>query len=151
MTHFPISRSTLLNVLAALAAAMLVAGGAAAAAPPIDDKQLLDAGFKTLVATTKVQREWVSGLPPGKIRAMQRTGKKYFIYPDAPRNQIYVGGPKEYEAYAQLHPEHRVADLQRAAKEQSAYRGKQADAMEKASARDLSNPFLGATWADLGW
>ena len=151
MTHFPISRYPLLNVLAALAMAMFVAGGAAAAAPPIDEKQLLDAGFKTLVATTKVQREWVGGLPPGKIRAMQRTGKKYFIYPDAPRNQIYVGGPKEYEAYAQLHPEHRIADLQRAAKEQSAYRGKQADAMEKASARDLSNPFLGVTWADLGW
>jgi len=57
----------------------------------------------------------------------------------------------EYESYARLHPEHRIADLQQAAKEQSAYRGKQADAMEKASARDLSNPFLGATWADLGW
>jgi hypothetical protein len=151
MTRFPNSRYKLINVLAALAVTMFVARGAAAAAAPIDEKQLLDVGFKVLVATTKVQQEWVQGLPRGKIRAMQRTGKKYFIYPDASRNQIYVGGPKEYEAYAQLHPEHRVADLQQSAREQSAYRGKQADAMEKASARDLSNPFLGATWADLGW
>ena len=151
MTRFPNSRYKLLDVLAALAITLFVAGGAVAAASPIDERQLLDAGFKTLVATTKVQQEWVRGLAPGKIRAMQRTGKKYFIYPDASRNQIYVGGPKEYEAYAQLHPEHRVPDLQQAAKQQSAYRGKQADAMEKASARDLSNPFLGATWADLGW
>lgn len=146
------------HVLLALAATILVAGvaGAAVAAPkastaPIDEKQLLDAGFKTLVATTKVQEEWVRKLPPGKIRAMQRTGKKYFIYPDAPRNQIYVGGPNEYETYVQLHPEHRVANAQQAENAASAYRMKQADAMEKASARDLSNPFLGVTWADLGW
>jgi len=145
----------LLLVLRALAVTLLVAGGAAAApkAPvaPIDEKQLLDAGFKTLVATTKVQEEWVRKLPPGKIRPMQRTGKKYFIYPDAPRNQIYVGGPREYETYVQLHPEHRVANAQEAERAASAYRMKQADAMEKASARDLSNPFLGVTWADLGW
>ena len=145
---------TVLNVLAALLLTLLFSSAAVAATAaktPIDKSALSDAGFKVLTATTKVQEDWVRGLPAGKIRAMQRTGKKYFIYPDASRNQIYVGGPKEYEAYAQLHPEHRVADLQRAAKEQSAYRGKQADAMEKASARDLSNPFLGVTWADLGW
>jgi hypothetical protein len=33
----------------------------------------------------------VRSLAPGKIRAMQRTGKKFFIYPGASRNQIYVG------------------------------------------------------------
>ena len=150
MMRLPNARCRLRNVLAAMAVTMLVIRAAAAATPPIDEMQLLDAGFKTLVATTKVQQEWVHGLPAGKIRAMQRTGKKYFIYPDASKNQIYVGGPKEYEAYARLHPEHRVADLQKTAKEQSVYRGKQADAMEKASARDLPNPLLGATWADLG-
>ena len=82
---------------------------------------------------------------------MQRTGKKFFIYPDASRNQIYVGGPKEYEAFVQLHPEKRTADAQQAAKEAIAYRGKQDDTMRKATARDLSDPFLGASWADLGW
>ncbi len=82
---------------------------------------------------------------------MQRTGKKYLIYPDAFRNQIYVGGPKEYEAYVRLHPEHRAAGAQQAAKEASAYRSKQDDTMRKATARDLSDPFLGASWADLGW
>jgi hypothetical protein len=81
---------------------------------------------------------------------MQRTGKKFFIYPDASRNQIYVGGPKEYEAYLQLHPESRV-DAQAAATKESAYRAKQDDAMREATARDLSDPFLGASWADFGW
>ena len=95
MTRFPNSRyKRLLDVLAALAVTMFVAGGAVAAAPPIDEKQLLDAGFKVLVATTKVQQEWVHGLPAGKIRAMQRTGKKYFIYPDASEQSDLCRRPK---------------------------------------------------------
>jgi len=153
MTYFLNARSaTLRNVLRAFAVITLVAGGAAAAATaPIDEKQLLDAGFKVLVATTKVQEEWVRKLPPGKIRPMQRTGKKYFIYPDPSRNQVYVGGPKEYETFVQLHPENRVADAREAEIAASAYRSKQADAMQKATARDLSDPFLGVSWADLGW
>jgi len=153
MRLFLHSRSTKLrNELWALAVTILATGGAAAAtAAPLDERQLLDAGFKVLVATTKVQEEWVRNLPPGKIRPMQRTGKKYFIYPDSSRNQVYVGGPKEYETYVQLHPEHRVADAQEAQKAASAYRMKQADAMRKATARDLSDPFLGVSWADLGW
>jgi len=148
-------RSMLFNVLAALSLTMLSSGatGAATAAksPPIDKIALSDAGFKVLTATTKVQEDWVRGLPAGKIRPMQRTGKKYFIYPDAPGKQIYVGGPKEYDAYVQRHPEHRVTDSKKAAKDASTYRAKQTDEMKQASARDLSDPFLGATWADLGW
>ena len=142
-------RAKLLALLGAMAAAVALA--ARAAPSPIDASQLLGNGFKVLVATNKVQEDWVRRLAPGKIRAMQRTGKKYFIYPDAAKNQIYVGGPKEYEAYVQLHPEHRVANTNQAAREASAYRGKQDDITRKATARDLSDPFLGASWADLGW
>ena len=143
-------RATLVTLLGAMATVVLVATHATAAAPRIDESQLLKVGFKVLVATTKVQQDWVRSLPPGQIRPMQRTGKKFFIYPDASRNQIYVGGPKEYEAYAQRHPETRT-DPQAAASKGSAYRAKQDDAMREATARDLSDPFLGASWADLGW
>ena len=152
MKRFLNSHSAQLRNLLLALAVTLVAGSAAAAAPArIDESQLLDAGFKTLVATTKIQEEWVRKLPPGKIRPMQRTGKKYFIYPDPSKNQIYVGGPKEYEAYVQLHPENRVADAGEAAKAASAYRMKQGQAMQAATGRDLSDPFLGVSWADLGW
>ncbi len=92
-----------------------------------------------------------AGIPSGQNQADAAHWQKFFIYPDASRNQIYVGGPKEYESYVQLHPEHRAASTQQAARETSAYRLKQDDAMRKASARDLSDPFLGASWADLGW
>ena len=140
-----------LRLLGALAMTVFFAAGARAATSPVDENQLLDLGFKVLVAKTKVQEDWVRGLPPGKIRPMQRTGKKFYIYPDASRKQIYVGGPNEYEAYVQLHPEQRAAGAEQAASKGSMYRAKQDDAMRKATARDLSDPFLGASWADLGW
>lgn len=152
MTRFPISRgATPLAILVAWAATLLVAGGAVAAAPRIDEKQLLDAGFKVLVPTTKVQEDWVRGLTPGKIRPMQRTGRKFYVSPDATRTRLYVGGPKEFEAFVKSHPEHRPANAGQTARAASAYRSGQDDAMRKATARDLSDPFLGASWADLGW
>jgi len=143
-------RAKLLEVLWAVAATVFVASGAAAATPRIDESQLLELGFKVLAATTKAQQDWVRSLPPGQIRPMQRTGKKFFVYPDASRNQIYVGGPKEYEAYQQLHPEGQQ-NAQDAATKARAYRGKEDVAMRSATARDLSDPFLGVSWADLGW
>lgn len=136
-------------LLTALAVSVLIPRGAVAAMPSVDTSELLSSGFKVLVAKTPAQEDWVKRLPPGQIRPMQRTGKKYFIFPDAPGKQIYIGGPKEYEAYHQLHPESQLAALE-AAKQGSAYRLKQDDVMKKATARDLSDPFLGADWVDLG-
>jgi hypothetical protein len=148
--HVNFCRAKLLALLGIIAMIAFATGDLAAAAPRIEASELLELGFKVLVAKTDVQEKWVRNLPPGQIRPMQRTGRKYFIYPDAPRKQIYVGGPNEYEAYLQRHPENRV-DAAAAAEKNSAYRGKQDDAMRKATARDLSDPFLGVTWADLGW
>jgi hypothetical protein len=137
-------------VIGALVAMAVTAGVAVGAAPRVDAEELATLGFKELVATTKVQEDWVRGLPAGQIRPMQRTGKKYFVYPDAARNRILVGGPAQYEAYRQLHPEGSNGPHGDAARA-SAYRSKQDATMRKATARDLSDPFLGVTWADLGW
>jgi hypothetical protein len=147
-------RARVLIVVMVLAASLLGTGNAFGAAPPrIDENELLSLGFKVLVATTPAQTDWVKRLAPGQIRAMQRTGKKFFIYPDAPNNQIYVGGPKEYEAYKQLHPTSQLAGAG-GAQQAAEYRSKQDAAMKKSTARDLSDPYYWvntATWADLGW
>jgi len=151
MTFFASTlHARLRNWLRVLAVSIFVVAGSLAAASRIDEGQLLTLGFKVLVAATPVQEAWVKRLPPGELRPMQRNGKKYFIYPDASRNQVYVGGPQEYDAYVQLHPDSRK-DPQDAANKSSAYRKKQDETMRKATARDLSDPFLGVTWADLGW
>ncbi len=147
-------RAGLLLVISAFSISALAAGGSRIASPRPDENELLAAGFKVLVATTQVQQDWVKSLPPGEIRPMQRTGKKYFVYPDASKNQIYVGGPQEYEAYQQLRPETRDAQAAQAAQvaaDKASYL-KQSKNMETATRRDLSNPFLGASWNDLlGW
>jgi hypothetical protein len=151
MNRFPnTSPARLPRILWALAVSMLVAGAAVAAAPKIDERDLLAAGFKVLVAATPVQEEWVKSLPPGQIRPMQRNGKKFFIYPDAAKRQVYVGGPQENAAYEELHPNTDLSP-QDAAMRASAYRSKRDQTMQNATARDLSDPFLGATWYDLGW
>ena len=138
----------LLKVVWALAVSALVAGCATTPTPRVDESELSSLGFKVLVATTPVQQDWVRNLTPGQINPMQRNGNKFFIYPDASRNQIYIGGPNEYKAYQELHPESQPSTQTAANRE---YRVKQDDAMRKATARDLSDPFLGASWADLGW
>ena len=148
-------RTHVLIVLVALAGLVHIADAAPAAAPAVDEKELLGVGFKTLVATTTAQQDWIKRMAPGQIRAMQRTGKKFFLYPDAPNNQVYVGGPKEYEAYKQLHPNSKLAG-QDGAKQASQYRAKQDTAMKKATERDLSDPYYWTntatwTWTDLGW
>ena len=145
-------RANLLIALVALAASVLITDSAVAATPTDVWTELVGLGFKVLVATTTVQQDWIKQMAPGQIRAMQRTGKKYFIYPDAARNQIYVGGPKEYDAYKQLHPDSKLAG-QDGAKQASEYRAKQDTAMQKATTRDLSDPYywtFTATWSDLG-
>ena len=151
--HWSRCRAQLAAAAQVVAAVVLAVGSAIAATPAVDEAELLKLGFKVLVATTDVQRKQVNTLPPHKFRALQRTGKKYFIYPDAASNQIYVGGPAEYEAYAKAHPEVLEA-AQRAgddAAKESARRGRDSVNMQAATARDASDPFLGVTWSDLGW
>ena len=142
-------RKTLLNILSALTISAL-AGGCANNVfqrAPVES-ELLATGFKPLVAANTAQEQWVRTLPPGKIRPMQRNDKKFFVYPDAAKNQILVGGPQEYEAYLRAHPEAQPASTDAST---AAYRLKQDDAMKNATARDLSDPFLGASWGDFGW
>jgi hypothetical protein len=136
-------------VLMAWSLSAVVGGHAAAAAPSPDESELLGLGFKVMVAETDVQRKWVKNLTPGRINAMQRTGKKFFIYPDAAKDRIFVGGPKEYDAYLQKHPDTTSPAAQEAASR--AYRAKSDAAMRSATARDLSDPFLGASWNDFIW
>jgi len=140
-------------LLCACVLSLCVAGtatAAAAKATSVDPNELSTAGFKVLVATTPVQQEWVKSLPAGNIRKMQRNGRKFFLYPDAAKNQVYVGGPKEYDAYRKLHPEDPQAANKAASKERAA-RQKGDAQMRSATARDASDPYLGYTWADFGY
>ena len=44
------------------------------------------------------------------MSVLQKSGKTYYVFPDAANNQAYVGGPKQYQAYRQLRLEKKLAD-----------------------------------------
>ena len=74
------------------------------------ESMLVAAGFKTITPKTAAQKQKLQNLPPGKIAMIQKAGKTYYVYPDAPNNQAYVGGPKEYQEYQQLRVEKKLAE-----------------------------------------
>ena len=86
----------------AVVALVSLLGACATTASPRAENVLSSAGFKAKVATTDKQRQELQALPEGKISAVRQKGKTFYIYPDAPHNQIYVGNKAQYEAYKKL-------------------------------------------------
>jgi hypothetical protein len=86
----------------AVVALVSLLGACATTASPRTENVLLSAGFKAKVATTDRQRQELQTLPEGKISAVRQKGKTFYIYPDAPHNQIYVGNKEQYQAYKNL-------------------------------------------------
>ena len=86
-----------------LAGAIAIAGCASSTQTSTQNKEsmLVAAGFKTVTPKTAAQQQKLQKLPPGKIAMIQKAGRTYYVYPDAPNNQAYVGGSTEYQAYQQ--------------------------------------------------
>src|SRR5712671_6598944 len=66
------------------------------------ESMLVASGFKVITPKNATQQQKLQNLPPNKVAMIQKSGKTYYVFPDAPHNQAYVGGPKEYQAYKQL-------------------------------------------------
>ena len=86
----------------AVIALVSLLGACATTASPRAENALLSAGLKAKVATTDKQRQELQALPEGKISAVRQKGKTFYIYPDAPHNEIYLGKKAQYEAYKKL-------------------------------------------------
>jgi hypothetical protein len=56
------------------------------------ESMLVAAGFKTITPKNATQKQKLQNLPAGKIAMIKKAGKTYYVYPDAPNNQAYVGG-----------------------------------------------------------
>ena len=95
-----------------LAVALALAGCATNSQTITQNKEsmLVAPGFKTIKPKTAAQKQKLQNLPPGKIAMIQKGGKTYYIYPDAPNNQAYVGGPAEYQAYQQQRAANKLAE-----------------------------------------
>jgi hypothetical protein len=98
---------TSFRILSAIALLALAVGCAS-----IQSKEnlLVAAGFNVIVPKTAAQQQKLKQLPPDKVTSVQKSGKTYYVFPDAANNQAYVGGPKQYQAYRQLRLEKKMAD-----------------------------------------
>jgi hypothetical protein len=71
---------------------------------------LVAAGFKVITPKTATQEQKLKALPADKVTSVQKSGKTYYVFPDAANNQAYVGGQKQCQAYRQLRLEKKLAD-----------------------------------------
>jgi hypothetical protein len=62
---------------------------------------LIASGFHTVAAKTPSQRAHLQTLPPGRIAAVHRNGKVWYVFPDAAREQIYVGNQSQFQSFRQ--------------------------------------------------
>jgi hypothetical protein len=70
------------------------------------------AGFKPVVASTAKQQQQLKALPPDKVTRIQRSGKTYYVFPDAAHNRVYVGSPKQYRDYQQIRSDYQLSNEQ---------------------------------------
>jgi hypothetical protein len=98
------------KMISAIALSALIAGCATTqTSTQSKESMLVASGFKTITPKTAAQQQKLQKLPAGKIAMIKKAGKTYYVYPDMPNNQAYVGGPKEYQAYQQLRATNNLA------------------------------------------
>lgn len=85
----------LTNMAIAMVALVLITAcqttGTAQSASAQNEALLAQSGFKTIAVTTPKQQQAVSKLPQGTVSAVKYHGKKYYVYPTANNDKIYVG------------------------------------------------------------
>ena len=93
-----------------LFAAVLIAVAPGCASTKQTEDLLTAAGFKARPATTATQQAQIKSLPAHKVSSVEKGGKKYYLYPDAARNILYVGDSAQYEEYRKLRKQEQWAD-----------------------------------------
>ncbi len=63
---------------------------------------LTAAGFKLLPADTPKKQELLQSLTPDKMSLVTYRGKQFYVWPDIPNNQAYVGTAAQYQTFQQL-------------------------------------------------
>ena len=66
------------------------------------ESMLTASGFKMVPASSPVQQQMMNTLPAGRVSAVRRTEKVYFVYPDQARNVLFVGNNNQYLHYEGL-------------------------------------------------
>jgi hypothetical protein len=103
-----------LSSIAAGCAAVLVSCASTQTNTQNRENMLVASGFKVITPKTAAQKQKLQNLPTGTVTMVKKAKKTYYVFPDPARNQAYVGGPREYQAYQQLRADKKLSreDLQ---------------------------------------
>jgi hypothetical protein len=97
------------NLIGAIAL-LALAVGCTSTQTQSKENLLIAAGFKVITPHTAAQQQKLQALPPDHVTLVQKDGKTYYVFPDAANNQVYVGGPTQYQAYKQLRLANKLAN-----------------------------------------
>jgi hypothetical protein len=99
-----------------LLATLALAAFAFGCATQQQEKLLSEAGFRTTSVSTPEGQQHLKTLTQGKITSVMRSGKTYYIFPDAAHNRVYVGDQAQYQKYRQLRSQQKLAEEEIAAR-----------------------------------
>jgi hypothetical protein len=99
-----------------LLATLALAAFALGCATQQQEKLLSEAGFRTKSVSTPEGQQHLKTLTQGKITPVMRSGKTYYIFPDAANNRVYVGDQAQYQKYRQLRSQQKLAEEEIAAR-----------------------------------
>ena len=91
-----------INIFGAIALVALTVGCTTTTQTQNKENLLIAAGFKVIIPKTAAQQQKLQTLPAGRVSLVQKDGRTCYVFPDAPNNQAYVGGPQQYQTYKQL-------------------------------------------------
>lgn len=74
-----------------------------------EEQMLSAAGFQIKVADTEAKRQSLAGEVPYKLQIHTRGERVIYTYANPAKNILYVGGPKEYQAYQKMAVEQNIA------------------------------------------
>jgi hypothetical protein len=101
-------------------ALLAVAAGCVAPQPTPETRDvLLASDFKVVKAATPEQQAHLKTLPRGKITVVNRNGKTWYVFPDAARNQIFVGNLNQYRSFQQSYQDEQLTNARAYAPDES--------------------------------
>ena len=100
-------------IISSLCVAAALLGIVSGCATTMQTEDALTAsGFRARAAVTVEQQAQLKSLPARKVSSVQKDGKKYYVYPDAARNVVYIGQSAEYERYQKIRAKWNLAEDQ---------------------------------------
>ena len=86
------------RVIGAWALVALILGCASSTPTANQQNMLMAAGFAVITPKDTAQQQKLQSLPPGQLAMINKGGQTYYVFPDAPNNRAFVGGPDQYQA-----------------------------------------------------